>query len=164
MLDSLGAVIYDSTGAVLYGSEEIVESGTSAWATGAWAIGAWAAGAWSVGESGSSDVVTLLGAALTDKTHLTLYFSDIVSIGSGGSSGISAALSGGSVTWTYSSGIGTNAISYASSRNIGHNEYGNGAYVNPSEGLEDVNGADIESFSFDVRNRIVAVPVHKWWK
>lgn len=109
----------------------------------------------------STDVV-FLGAFLDNRTTLSLYFSDIVEIGSGGSTGIVSNLSGGSVTWTYATGEGTNKISYTASRKINHKEFGTGSYTNPGNGIEDPSGNDIESMSFVIWNRIV--PTHKrWW-
>jgi hypothetical protein len=117
----------------------------------------------------STDVI-FLGAFLGSRTTLTLYFSDIVDIGSGGSAGLVSSLSGGAVTWTYASGAGTNKITYTASRRIDHKEFGSGSYTNPGNGIEDQNGNDIDSMSFVIWNRITFVPIprpmprrNRWW-
>jgi hypothetical protein len=102
--------------------------------------------------------VLFVGAFLESSTTLALYFSDIVEIGSGGSDGIVTSLSGGPVTWAYSSGEGSLRLVYTASRTIGHNEYGTGSYTNPGNGIEDQTGNDIENTTFVICNRIPFVP------
>jgi len=121
-------------------------------------------GAFLFDDSVSSTAVTFVGAFLLDATTLTLYFSDVVDIGSGGSTGVASSLSGGAVTWTYASGSGTDKIVYTASRSVAHNEHGTGSYTNPGNGIEDPLGNDIDSTTFVIWNRIAPVPKNWWWR
>lgn len=132
--------------------------------SGAFDTSAFDDGSFLFDDSVSSSTVTFVGAFLLDGTSLAMYFSGPVVIGSGGSTGISSTLSGGPVTWTYSSGVGTDKLTYTASRTMLHNESGSGSYTNPGNGIEDELGNDISGMSFVVWNRIAPVPKNWWWR
>ncbi len=80
-------------------------------------------------------------------TVITLAFDETVSVGSGGSSGLSLSLSGGGVTATYSNGSGSSSLIYSLSRTVYSNESGTVSYAQPGNGIEDAAGNDLKTFS-----------------
>jgi hypothetical protein len=80
-------------------------------------------------------------------TTLTRTFSEACAIGTGGSAGWTITLSGGAVTGTYSSGSGTANWIYSLSRTIANSETGTDAYTEPGNGVEDMSGNDLATFS-----------------
>jgi hypothetical protein len=83
----------------------------------------------------------------TDGTNWTFTFSQVVTIGAGGSGGFSASMTAGAVTLTYVSGSGSSALVFSGSRNVGVGETGTAAYVQPGNGIENTGGIDLASFS-----------------
>ncbi len=81
----------------------------------------------------------------TNGTTHTIVFSENVSVGSGGSGGFTANLSGGAVTLTYASGTGSSTLVFTGSRTVvsGETETGSkGAYSQPGNGIEATTGGD----------------------
>lgn len=84
----------------------------------------------------------------TNGTTWTLNFSEAVTIGAGGNGGFTVATSAGTApTLTYSSGAGTAALVYTGSRAMTYFEFGTISYVQPGNGVEDLDGNDLASFS-----------------
>jgi hypothetical protein len=91
---------------------------------------------------------TVSSAAInTTGTSLTLTMSETVSIGSGGSGGFTLSASGGAATLTYASGSGSSALVYTISRPIQYGETVTRSYTQPVNGIEDLAGNDLASFS-----------------
>lgn len=91
---------------------------------------------------------TVTSAAINSAgTTLTLNASESVVFGAGGNGGITLSMSGGAVTATYSSGAGATALVYSLSRTIYQGETGTRSYVQPGNGIEDVAGNDMLSFT-----------------
>jgi hypothetical protein len=81
-------------------------------------------------------------------TQIYLTFSQIVSVGSGGSGGFVLSMSGGASAMTYSSGSGSTTLVYSLGRIINVGETGTLAYTQPGNGIEaTTGGADVASFS-----------------
>jgi hypothetical protein len=80
-------------------------------------------------------------------TIVTFAASEPVGFGAGGSGGFTLPLSGGAVTMTYSSGAGTASLIYSLDRQILAGETGNLNYTQPSNGVEDLSGNDLATFS-----------------
>lgn len=82
-------------------------------------------------------------------TTLTLAFSEAVQFGAGGNGGFVATFTLGALTLTYASGTGTSSLVYNSSRTIYKtlNETGTLDYTQPGNGVEDLTGNDLVSFS-----------------
>jgi hypothetical protein len=80
-------------------------------------------------------------------TSLTIGFSETVTIGSGGSGGLTLSASGGAVTATYSSGSNSTSLIYTLSRVIASGETITRTYTQPVNGIEDLAGNDLLSFS-----------------
>jgi hypothetical protein len=79
---------------------------------------------------------------------LRLTFSRACSVGAGGSGGLTLSATGGAVTATYSSGIGTTTWDYDLDRTIGTPETVTRSYTNPGNGIEDsAAGNDLGNFS-----------------
>jgi hypothetical protein len=73
--------------------------------------------------------------------------------------GVTLAMSGGAVTATYSSGTGTNTLTYALNRPIAAGETGTASYTQPGDGIEDLAGNDLASFSgFALTNNSTVTP------
>lgn len=77
----------------------------------------------------------------------TLTASEAVKIGAGGNGGLTLASDGGAVTLTYASGSGTAALVYTPSRKVFSFEAITATYVQPGNGIEDLAGNDLASFS-----------------
>ena len=93
------------------------------------------------------------GTILANGTDLSLQFSEAVQIGAGGNGGFTIALSGGAATLTYDSGDGSSNLIYTISRTVQVAETGTLSYTQPTNGIEDLEGTDLESFSdFDLIN------------
>lgn len=91
---------------------------------------------------------TLVSAIVgTAGNTLTLVFSEIVSVGAGGSSGVAITPSGGASTATYLSGSGTSMLVYSLSRVLLSGETATTAYTQPGNGIEDVSGNDLVTYS-----------------
>lgn len=105
--------------------------------------------AFAFGATGSTEAPTVTSAAVNSAgSTITLNFSEAVTVGSGGSGGLSVTASVGSVTLTYSSGSGTTALVYSTSRTICEDEVVTVSYVQPGDGLEaTTGGADVGDFS-----------------
>ncbi len=109
--------------------------------SGAWPIGAYGATNSDVGPSATSGTVNSSG------TTLTIGFSEVIYIGSGGSAGFTISSSGGAATLTYVSGSGSSSLIYAISRIIYLGETATASYTQPGNGFEDLDGNDIATFS-----------------
>lgn len=75
-------------------------------------------------------------------TSWTISFNEAVSIGAGGSIGLSATMSLGSVALTYSSGSGTDSLVFTGNRTVYSGETGTINYSNPGDGLETVDDSE----------------------
>ncbi len=78
---------------------------------------------------------------------LQIFFSEIVTFGAGGNGGFVVNASGGAVNATYSSGAGTTGLVYLLDRTISSWETLTLDYTQPGNGLEDVAGNDLATFS-----------------
>jgi hypothetical protein len=91
----------------------------------------------------TADVATVNSSGTT----LTLTLSEVCTFGAGGANGFTVALSGGSVTATYSSGTGTSSILFNLNRQIFSGEGGTMAYTQPGTGWKDAAGNNLATFS-----------------
>lgn len=81
-------------------------------------------------------------------TSISILFNSVVNIGAGGNGGFTTTMSGGAVTWTYASGASSNTLVYNASRTIAAGETCSAfAYTQPGNGVEDVAGNDLASFT-----------------
>lgn len=100
--------------------------------------------------AGGGDVTapTVSSAAIASSgTSFTLTLDENVSFGAGGNGGLTLSATGGAVTATYSSGAGSNVLTYGLSRTIAPSETVTRSYTQPGNGIEDVAGNDLASFS-----------------
>jgi hypothetical protein len=104
---------------------------------------------WGLVSGTGPDVPPTLSSATiaTDGNSITLAFSEAVTIGAGGSAGFTLSMAGGACTITYSSGTGTSSLVYTTSRTITQHDVGTLSYVQPGNGIEDLTGNDLASFS-----------------
>jgi len=123
---------------------------TLTWAQTA-AASDWAAGAIVYKNNGNllPPPPTLTGATVNSAgTQITLAWSGSVSAGAGGSDGVALTASGGAVTATYVSGLGSASLVYSLSRVVLQGETLTVAYTQPGNGLEATSGgADVATFS-----------------
>lgn len=101
-------------------------------------------------DGGDTTPPTVSGATINSAgTAVTVSLSEPVSIGAGGSGGLALTMSGGPVTLTYSSGSGTAALVFTTSRIIGIGETVTSGlnYTQPGNGIEDASGNDLASFT-----------------
>lgn len=115
-----------------------------------WEIGAVdsATTSWSVGAGADVTTPTLTSSTINAAgTTITRTFSEIVAVGSGGSTGWVLTLSGGACTSTYSSGSGSSSLVYTLSRTPQLGETGTEAYTQPGNGIEDSSGNDLATLS-----------------
>lgn len=91
--------------------------------------------------------VLALARILGDGIDLRLSFSKKVRFGVGGNGGFALTASGGAVTATYQSGAGSSQLLYSLSRAVLSTETVTLAYTQPTDGVEDVVGNDLESFT-----------------
>lgn len=81
-------------------------------------------------------------------TTIGIVHSEVVVIGAGGNGGFTIGLSGGACTLTYSSGSNSNTLVYTTSRTIEATEtVTDFDYTQPGNGVEDLSGNDLASFS-----------------
>ena len=78
---------------------------------------------------------------------ISFVFDESVTFGAGGNGGFAVTMSGGAATLTYSSGDGTDTLTYSISRTVAYNETGTLAYTQPGDGVEDSSGNDLVTFS-----------------
>jgi uncharacterized repeat protein (TIGR02059 family) len=78
---------------------------------------------------------------------LSLGFSEPVVFGAGGNGGFTLSASGGAATLTYSSGASSSTLIYTISREIQQGETVTLSYTQPGNGVEDLAGNDLASFS-----------------
>ena len=91
---------------------------------------------------------TVSSAAInTAGTTLTLSMSETVVIGGGGNGGLTVSASGGAATLTYASGSGSSSLVYNFSRTILQSETVTRSYTQPGNGIEDLAGNDLASFT-----------------
>jgi hypothetical protein len=113
-------------------------------ATGPWTIGAF--------EAGGADTTppTVSTAAInTAGSQLTMTLSETGQIGAGGSGGLTLSATGGAVTPSFVS-IASTVVTYNLSRTVNAGETVTRSYVQPGNGIEDVAGNDLASFSAQV--------------
>lgn len=90
------------------------------------------------------------GTIGTNGTTLTTVFSEAITIGADGSSGLSVSAPGGTATTTYVSGDGTDTFVWTLSRTIKSTEtWSDVDFTQPGDGLQDTSGNALASF-FDV--------------
>lgn len=85
-----------------------------------------------------------------DGVSLTLVFSAAVSIGAGGSGGVSVkgeSPADGSVNAVYSSGAGTNTLQFTLASTFYNTEDLRVTYIQPGDGFENGAGDDVSSFA-----------------
>lgn len=100
----------------------------------------------SVGDSTPPTVSTR--AVASNGASLNLTFSENVSVGAGGNGGFSITRSSGvATTVSYASGSGTSTLTYTLSPSIKAGEILSLTYVQPGNGIEDIAGNDLASFS-----------------
>lgn len=80
-------------------------------------------------------------------TQLSIGVSEAVTFGAGGNGGFAVTLSGGAATLSYVSGDETSTLVYALSRVVAPGETGTLAYTQPGNGVEDLAGNDLATFS-----------------
>lgn len=80
-------------------------------------------------------------------TTITINTSEAVQFGAGGNGGFAITPSGSAATLSYASGAGSSALAYTISRAIVTNETATLAYTQPGNGVEDLSGNDLVSFS-----------------
>lgn len=83
----------------------------------------------------------------TAGTSISLVFDEPVTFGAGGNAGVTVNMSGGASVATYSSGDGTDTLVYSLSRTIEAGETGTISYTQPGDGIEDIAGNDLATFS-----------------
>ena len=96
------------------------------------------------------DVVapTLVKATIaSDGDSISLLFDEAVTVGSGGDEGFVLTASGGDVVMTYSTGDGSGKLTYTLDRTVGPDETFSLAYTQPGDGIEDMAGNDLATFS-----------------
>ena len=112
------------------------------WANDLWDVAIWDADIW---ESASAPVIS--GATVqSDGNSIVPRFSTEIVFGAGGNGGWTLNMSGGASAMTYSSGVGTKALTYTLARSIASDETGDIDYTQPGDGLEDVNQTDLATF------------------
>ncbi|MEM7002010.1 MAG: hypothetical protein AAF529_14575 [Pseudomonadota bacterium] len=117
-----------------------------AWDALAWAPDAWDAAAW--GDLPLAvQRVTLIDAG----AQLELVFNAPAAIGVGGATGFAVTLSGGAATVAYQSGANTNTWLFTLSRVMEQAETGTLQYTQPGDGVEDLAGDDLTSFTADIQ-------------
>ena len=98
------------------------------------------------GGGGDTTPPSLLSSTINAAgTQLTVNLSESVQVGAGGSGGM-ALTAGGAVTLSFSSVSGS-SVTYNTSRVIGQAETLTATYTQPSNGIEDLAGNDLASFS-----------------
>jgi hypothetical protein len=80
-------------------------------------------------------------------SEVTIIFSDVVTIGAGGSAGFYFETLTGDVSLTYSLGDPDAVLFFTTSRVIEAGEPITLAYVQPGDGIENTSGVDLDSFS-----------------
>jgi hypothetical protein len=80
-------------------------------------------------------------------TTLVVVHSETVTHGAGGSGGHTLSATGGAVTPTYSSGAGSNTLTYSLSRTVNSGETVTHSYTQPGSGVEDGVGNDLATFA-----------------
>lgn len=83
----------------------------------------------------------------TAGTTITISLNEPVTFGAGGNGGFTLTLTGGAVTATYSSGSGSSLLVYSLSRTVEYDETGTHAYTQPGNGVEDLAGNDLATYS-----------------
>jgi Pectate lyase superfamily protein/Putative flagellar system-associated repeat/Right handed beta helix region len=83
----------------------------------------------------------------TAGTQISLTFDEAVQIGSGGNNGFTLTASGGSVTATLPSSFSGGVMTLTMSRTINSSETVTRSYTQPSNGIEDLAGNDLASFT-----------------
>lgn len=106
----------------------------------------WDYGTPQFGEDTTAPTLTS-GEITVDGDYIHLNCNEYVTIGSGGNGGVTMSMSGGAVTATYSSGDGTGTLVYSLSRTIAYDETGTVSYTQPGDGIEDIAGNDLATFS-----------------
>jgi hypothetical protein len=118
-----------------------------AWAEGVWEDASWAVGVWQQDLGDTTLPTVVLISTISDGDELRIRFSEEVTFGLGGNGGFTANMSGGAATLTYASGDGTLALIYTWSRTIEETESGTLAYTQPGDGVEDLAGNDLDTFT-----------------
>ena len=119
----------------------------AAWADGSWDDASWAVGAWAQ-PAVDETAPTLVSAIISGNgNNISISFDEEVTFGAGGNTGFTVTLSGGAATLTYSSGSGTDTLVYSISRTIQYDETGTIDYTQPTDGVEDLAGNDLVTFS-----------------
>lgn len=96
----------------------------------------------------ASGVPSLVSATIQSSgTSIVLVFSSAVDFQSGDTANFAFSLSGGAVTMSSPSGSGTTSITCTLSRTVNSNETGSVSYTQPGNGVEDLSGNDLPSFS-----------------
>lgn len=88
-----------------------------------------------------------LARILRDGIRLRLSFSKPVRFGAGGNAGWAVTASGGAVTATYLTGDGSSQLIYSLSREVASTETVTVAYTQPTNGVEDLIGNDLETLA-----------------
>ncbi len=83
----------------------------------------------------------------SDGRQVALGLSEDCNFGAGGSGGFTINMSGGPVSLTYLSQVGSDSILYQANRVIVQGETGTGDYTQPGDGIEDLTGNDLPSFA-----------------
>lgn len=103
-----------------------------------------------IADGAAPDVTapTVSGATIaTNGNSISIVFSEAVELGAGGIDGLTLATNGAAVTLSYTSGTGTNTLVCATSRTVSSTETLTRSYVQPGNGIRDVAGNYLASFS-----------------
>ena len=80
-------------------------------------------------------------------TAITIVYNEACKFGAGGNAGFTLGMSGGAVTASYNTGAGSSVHVYTLSRTVNNGETGTIAYSQPINGVEDMAGNDIATYS-----------------